>query len=338
MSRREQVLRELKKNRPAMVAAAVLVLLFGVAAFADFLASERPIAVRVDGETHWFANLRAPAALREDTIHSLRARLDRTRGDWMIEPLLAYGPYQTATHHALLPPDREHPLGTEEVGRDVLARIIHGSRTSLAVGFVAVGIYVLIGVLVGALAGFYGGRVDMVLSRVVEVMICFPTLFFVLCVLGLMRVKSMVPIMVVIGLTRWTDVARLVRGEVLKLKSWQFVEASRALGASDARVIARHLLPNAMAPVLVAATFGIAGAVLLESALSFLGFGVPPPEPSWGELLTQAFRYITHVPSQSTGGAWWLTVFPGLAIFITVMAFNLLGEGLRDALDPRLRT
>ncbi|MHB8874277.1 MAG: ABC transporter permease, partial [Myxococcaceae bacterium] len=226
-------------------------------------------------------------------------------------------------------PDREHPLGTDEVGRDVLARLVHGARVSLSVGFVAVALYVLIGLIVGALAGYYGGVVDAVVSRITEVMMTFPTFFFILAVLGLMRVRTIYPIMLVLGLTRWTDVSRLVRAEVLRLKTLEYVQASRALGASDLRIITRHLLPNAMGPVLVAATFGVAGAILIESSLSFLGFGVPPPAASWGELLSQAHRYVTHP------GAWWLTLYPGLAIFLTVTSFNLVGEGLRDALDPR---
>lgn len=320
------------------MALGVLAVMFLMALMAEQLASDKPVAVRVDGATHWFPNLTDPAALRNENVHRLRSRLRPELGEWMIEPLIPYGPFQTYAEQPTQPtsappwaPDGEHFLGTDELGRDVLARIVHGTRVSLTVGFVAVSIYVAIGVLLGALAGYYGGAVDALVSRVTEVMMTFPTLFFILAVLGLMRVQSMVPIMVVIGLTRWTDVCRLVRAEVLRLKRLEFVEAARALGASDARIILRHLLPNAMGPVMVAATFGVAGAILIESALSFLGFGVPPPTASWGELLTQAHRYVVHP------GAWWLTLFPGLAIFLTVTAFNLAGEGLRDALDPRLK-
>ncbi|MFZ5471012.1 MAG: ABC transporter permease [Myxococcota bacterium] len=318
------------------VALGTLAMLFAVALFADQLASDKPVGLRLAGVTYLFPNVFDPPALRTQTIHSLRARLDRDRGDWMLEPLVPFGPHQTFAHQEERgpppwPPDAEHPLGTDELGRDVFARIVHGARVSLTVGLVAVGLYVLIGVFLGAIAGFYRGWVDAVVSRAIEVVMSFPTLFLVLAVLGVMRVRSLWPVMVVIGLTRWTEVARLVRGEVLRLKGQDFVLASRALGASDAHLLVRHLLPNALGPVLVAATFGVAGAILLESGLSFLGLGVPPPTPSWGELLTQAHRYLTHP------GAWWLTLYPGLAIFLTVTAFHLAGEGLRDALDPRLK-
>jgi peptide/nickel transport system permease protein len=328
--------RKFRARKLSMAGLSVLAALFSVAVFAEQLASDKPLAVRVAGQTFWFPNVVKPLALRNDTVGTLRARLDRGRGDWMLEPLIPFGPNETysgvAAPRAAAPPwapDDEHLLGTDEVGRDVLARLIHGARVSLTVGFVAVGLYVLIGVVLGALAGFYGGAVDAVISRVTEVMMTFPTLFFILAVLGLMRVTSLYPIMIVLGLTRWTDVSRLVRGEVMRLKTLEYVQASRALGASDVRLIARHLLPNAMGPVLVAATFGVAGAILIESSLSFLGFGVPPPTASWGELLSQAHRYVTHP------GAWWLTLYPGVAIFLTVTSFNLVGEGLRDALDPR---
>lgn len=316
------------KSRPLMAVAIALVgALLGIALGADLLASDKPIVVR-DRAGRWYVlpAVSDPPELRAETLASLR-----DRGVWMLEPLLPWGPNQTSARQILQPPDGAHPFGTDELGRDVLARLIHGARVSLTVGLVAVAIYVLIGLLLGAAAGYFGGRVDAVISRATEVMMTFPTFFLVLCVLGLMRVQSLLPIMVVIGLTRWTDVSRLVRAEVLTLRSQDFIQASRALGASDLRVILRHLLPNALGPVLVAATFGVASAILLETALSFLGFGVPPPASSWGELLTQAHRYVTYP------GAWWLTVFPGAAIFLTVTALNLLGEGLRDALDPRLK-
>jgi peptide/nickel transport system permease protein len=337
-ARAKLVWRQYRRRRLNLVALTILALLFLAAALAEQLASDKPIAARVAGETYWFPNLTQPLALRNTNLQTLRKQLDPNQGDWMIEPLIPFGPNQTYAEGEVpqegappWQPGGGHPLGTDEVGRDVAARIIHGARVSLTVGFVAVGIYVLIGLLVGAIAGFYGGAVDAVLSRITEVMMTFPTFFFILAVLGLMRVKTIFPVMIVIGLTRWTDVARLVRAEVLRLKTLEFVQASRALGASDARIITRHLLPNAMGPVLVSATFGVAGAILLESGLSFLGLGVPPPTSSWGELLTQAHRYVTHP------GAWWLTLYPGLAIFITITAFNLAGEGLRDALDPRLK-
>jgi peptide/nickel transport system permease protein len=229
---------------------------------------------------------------------------------------------------ALEPPSWAYPLGTDDLGRDVLTRILYGARISLLVGFVAVGIATLIGITVGALAGFYGRWVDAVIMRFVDIMLCFPTFFLILAVIAFLE-PSIWNIMIIIGLTGWMGVARLVRAEFLSLRERDFVQAAKALGAKDSRVIFRHILPNALSPVLVSATLGIAGAILTESALSFLGIGVQPPTPSWGNMLI--------VGKQTLGTAWWLSVFPGLAILITVLGYNLLGEGIRDALDPRLK-
>jgi len=228
----------------------------------------------------------------------------------------------------LMPPSPDHYLGTDTLGRDVLSRIIYGSRVSLKVGFVAVGLATLIGLLVGALAGYYGGWVDSALMRLVDLMLCFPAFFLILAVIAVLE-PSIWNIMAVIGLTSWMGVARLVRAEFLSLREREFVTAARALGAGDTRLILRHMLPNALAPVMVSATLGVAGAILTESALSFLGLGVQPPTPSWGNILTAGKDNIEI--------AWWLSVFPGLAILITVMSYNLLGEGIREAIDPRLK-
>jgi len=228
----------------------------------------------------------------------------------------------------LMPPDGQHLLGTDPLGRDVLSRIIFGSQVSLKVGFVSVGLATLIGLLIGAVAGYYGGWVDQLLMRLVDLMLCFPAFFLILAVIALLE-PSIWNIMAVIGLTGWMGVARLVRAEFLSLKEREFVVAARALGASDARLIWRHLLPNALAPVMVSATLGVAGAILTESALSFLGLGVQPPTPSWGNILTAGKDNIEI--------AWWLSFFPGLAILVTVMSYNLLGEGIREAIDPRLK-
>ena len=228
----------------------------------------------------------------------------------------------------LHPPSAAHPLGTDDLGRDVLARVVHGARVSLKVGFVAVGIATALGLLVGLLSGFYGGWVDAVLMRFVDMMLCFPTFFLILSVIAFLE-PSIINIMVVIGLTGWMGVARLVRAETLSIKERDFVAAARAQGAGDARIIFRHVLPNTLAPILVAATLGVAGAILTESALSFLGIGVQPPTPSWGNILTSGKDNIEY--------AWWLSLFPGLAILFTVLGYNLLGEGIRDAADPRLK-
>ena len=245
-----------------------------------------------------------------------------------LAPLITpYDPAHLDAWHVLLPPSGAHWFGTDELGRDVLTRVIYGARVSLKVGFVAVGIAVLIGTAVGLLAGFYGGWLDSLLMRLVDIMLCFPTFFLILAVIAMLE-PSIWYIMIIIGLTGWMGVARLVRAEVMSLREREFVMAARGLGASDLRIIVRHILPNAMSPVLVTATLGVAGAILTESALSFLGIGVQPPTPSWGNILTAGKDYIEF--------AWWLSLFPGLAILVTVLAYNLLGEGLRDALDPRL--
>lgn len=228
----------------------------------------------------------------------------------------------------LLPPSAAHPLGTDDLGRSVLVRMLYGARISLLVGFVAVGISTLIGILFGSVAGYYGGWIDALIMRFVDIMLCFPTFFLILAVIAFLD-PSIWNIMIVIGLTSWMGVARLIRAEFLSLRQRDFVLAAQALGSSDVRLIFRHILPNAMSPVLVSATLGVAGAILTESALSFLGIGVQPPTPSWGNML------ITG--KQTLGSAWWLSVFPGLAILITVLGYNLLGEGIRDALDPRLK-
>ena len=247
----------------------------------------------------------------------------------LLAPWLApYDPNFIDLKQVLMPPSPAHLLGTDTLGRDVLSRVIFGARISLLVGFVAVGIATLIGVLVGALAGYYGGAMDALLMRLVDLMLCFPTLFLILAVIAVLG-PSIWNIMVVIGVTGWMGVARLVRAEFLSLREREFVMAARALGASDARLIWRHLLPNALTPVMVSATLGVAGAILTESALSFLGLGVQPPTPSWGNILTMGKDNIEI--------AWWLSVFPGLAILVTVMSYNLLGEGIREAVDPRLR-
>ncbi|MBM4340761.1 MAG: ABC transporter permease [Deltaproteobacteria bacterium] len=239
-----------------------------------------------------------------------------------------YDPGKTNVSQKLKSPSSEHFLGTDQLGRDVFSRMLYGSRISLSVGFVAVAISIIIGVFVGAIAGYYGKWIDAILMRFVDIMLCFPSFFLILTVVALLG-PSMLNVMVVIGITSWMGTSRFVRAEFLSLRERDFVQAARALGMKDSRIIFRHILPNGLAPVFVTATLDVATAVLVEAGLSFLGFGVQPPAPSWGNILTEGRTYIFD--------AWWLTVFPGLAILITVLSFNLLGEGLRDALDPRLR-
>jgi len=242
--------------------------------------------------------------------------------------LSLYDPGKTDVSLKLKPPSFQHYLGTDQLGRDVFSRMLYGSQISLSVGFVAVGISILIGILVGAMAGYKGGWVDSLLMRFVDIMLSFPSFFLILTVVAILR-PNIYNVMIVIGITSWEGTARFVRAEFLSLRERDYVQAARALGVKDRRIIFRHILPNALAPVFVTASLGVASAILIEAGLSFLGFGVQPPAPSWGNILTEGRTYIFD--------AWWLTVFPGLAILITVLSFNLFGEGLRDALDPRLR-
>jgi peptide/nickel transport system permease protein len=247
----------------------------------------------------------------------------------VLAPLLApWDPNKPDTRRILAPPSPSHPLGTDQIGRDVLSRVLYGARVSLAVGFVSVGIATIIGILLGAAAGYHGGLVDATIMRVVDLMLVFPRFFLLLAVLAFLK-PSIWTIMVVIGLSGWMGVARLVRAEFLTLREREFVVWSESIGASAARVVFRHILPNAMAPVLVAMTLGIPAAILTESGLSFLGLGVQPPYATWGNILTDGKDALEI--------AWWMTLYPGLAILITVLSYNLLGEGIRDALDPRLR-
>jgi len=244
-------------------------------------------------------------------------------------PLLTgYDPTSTDSRSVLTAPSREHLFGTDRLGRDIFSRIVYGARISLAIGFIAVGIASLIGVLIGAVAGYYGGKIDSFLMRFVDIMLCFPTIFLILAVISLLE-PSITNIMVIIGATGWMGIARLVRAEVLTLKERDFISAAKVMGAKDSRIILRHLIPNAIGPVLVSATLGIGGAILTESALSFLGIGVQPPSPSWGNILMDG--------RSTLGVAWWLTVFPGLFILFTVLSYNILGEALRDILEPRLK-
>lgn len=241
-------------------------------------------------------------------------------------PLLAPDPNVVDIAHRLQPPDALHRLGTDDLGRDVLARLVHGARVSLTVGLTATAIALLVGSTLGAMAGYYGGVADWMISRLIEVVLCFPFLFIVLGIVALFR-PSMWTLMIALGLTSWTTEARFMRGEFLRIRDIEFAQAARASGARDSRIIFRHLLPNALAPVLVSASFGVASAILMESALSFLGFGVPLPTPSWGNILYAAEQHIEY--------AWWLAVFPGIAIFLTVAAFNIIGDRARESLDPR---
>ncbi len=250
-------------------------------------------------------------------------------GDWYLFPPVAFSPARGAGESPLEPASWRHPLGTDAIGRDVLTRILHGARISLAVGLASVLVSMLVGVTLGALAGYFRGWVDSLIMRTVEVFICFPVLVLILTLLAFWRGASLLVLMLVIGLTGWTKAARQVRGEFLRQRALDYVAAAEALGVRPLRVVFVHVLPNAIQPALVTATFGVAAAILYESTLSFLGLGVPPPAPSWGGMIYDASRYVGSHPQ--------LALWPGLAIFLTIVSYNLVGEGLRDALDPKLR-
>ncbi|MBU1871982.1 MAG: ABC transporter permease, partial [Candidatus Omnitrophica bacterium] len=234
--------------------------------------------------------------------------------------LAPYDPAEIDSASLLIAPSWQHLMGTDTLGRDLFTRIIYGARISLSIGIIAVGIATFIGVILGSVSGFYGKWVDSLIMRFVDIMLCFPTFFLILAVVAIVG-PSIFNIMLIIGLTSWMGTARLIRAEILSLKEREFIEAAKVIGASNLRIILRHLIPNAIAPVLVSTILRIASAILIESALSFLGLGVQPPIPSWGNILIEA--------KSTLGIAWWLTLYPGLFILITILGFNLIGEGLR---------
>lgn len=295
------------------VALGFLLLLMAVALGRNVLANSRPLILHDDHGWSFPALFDGPALETPDEAFRLRAPV-------------AHSPNSVRVERRLEPPSREHLMGTDELGRDVLARMIHGSAISLSIGVAAAGIALILGSLLGALAGYYGGALDWLISRSIEVLVCFPFLFLVLALVALFQ-PSVMTLILALGLTSWTTEARLIRGEFLRLREMDFAQAARASGARDWRIIGRHLLPNAVAPVIVLASFGVGSAILVESALSFLGLGVPLPTASWGNILSAADDYMGH--------AWWLALFPGLAIFATVVACNVVGESIRGTLSPR---
>jgi peptide/nickel transport system permease protein len=311
--------REFKKNRLALAGFVIVAALILLAILAPLIANNKPYIYITGGNVYF------PLFLDHESLRGKDLRSEQYPG-FKIFPPVAYSYSEYDLDSIVVPPSGKHLLGTDEQGRDLFARMIHGSRVSIFIGFIAVALYVTIGIIIGSIAGYYGGWIDIVISRVIEVIMCFPTFFLILTILALWG-PSLVSVMVVIGITSWPGIARIVRGEFLKLREMDFVVASRALGARDRWIIFRHILPNSLAPVLVSATFGIASTILIESSLSFLGFGVQPPTPSWGDILSQSRDFMDF--------AWWLTFIPGTTIFITITAYNLVGDGLQDAIDPK---
>ena len=304
--------------------------LLGVWGWSMFDAS-RPAQVKRSGISQWTLTARA---FRKNRIAVLGLMIVV----WvyliaLVTPLIA--PHDPAAQASLLTarmvgPGGEFILGTDDLARDIFSRILYGARISLSIGFVAVGISVTIGTLLGAVSGYLGGWVDTVIMRFVDMVISFPRLVLLIALSALFNTNSIFVITVILGFTQWPGTARIVRGEVLSLREREFIEASRALGFSRRRIILRHVIPNVLSPVIVAATLAIGNVIVLEAGLSFLGLGLLPPTPSWGSMVAGGRDQLL--------GAWWMSTFPGLAIVLTVVAFNLAGEGLRDAIDPRLRT
>ncbi len=306
-----------KHNKVAVAGLFIVLFLFLIALCAPLIANNKPYII-IKNKALYF-----PIIIDYKQFEGVD--LKKIDG-YKLFPPIPYSYSEYDLNAIVVPPSSRHLLGTDEQGRDLAARMIYGTRVSIFVGFVAVFIYVTIGIIIGALAGFYGGWVDIIISRIIEIVMCFPTFFLILTILALWG-QSLLNVMIVIGITGWTGIARIVRGEFFKLREQDFVVASRALGSKDWWIIFKHILPNAMAPVMVSATFGIASTILIESSLSFLGFGVQPPTPSWGDILSQSRDFIDF--------AWWLTLIPGFAIFITITSYNVLGEGLQDAIDPK---
>ncbi|AMV17288.1 ABC transporter permease [Planctomyces sp. SH-PL14] len=335
-----------RRRKLAMAALVSVILLCLVAILSPAIAGTRPVVCKYKGQlyfpclyyfnTSWQNPIFTKDRFRGKFHQALK---DKDPESWAIWPLSFNDPYYAVQGDMW--PDRPanpnqnngHPsaqnwLGTDQTGVDVFAKLVHGTRTALVVGFISMGIAAAIGITLGAIGGYAGGWTDMIISRFTEVVICIPTLVLIIALMALLKEPTIWHMMAIIGLTGWTSISRLTRAEFLRLRESDFVAAARVVGAGHLRIIFRHILPNAMAPVLVPITFGIAGAIFIENALTFLGFGPPPPTTSWGDLLKDG---------RSNYDLWWLIVFPGMAVFFTVLCYNLIGEGIQAATDPRLR-
>ncbi len=320
-----------RKNKLALLGFYLVIFLFTIALVADFLANDKPLLCKYDG--HYYSPVVKEYFVKMELTKwqpfFLNVEWKELEFDSVVWAPVPFRPSNLDFSSRFKPPGvNGHILGTDQLGRDVLSGMIHGTRIALLVGFVSMSIAIMIGVILGALAGYLGGIIDVIIQRMIEIMITIPTFFLIITVVAFYPQGGIWMIMVVIGVTGWTSIARYTRAEFLKTRNQDYVTAAIALGYSNIRTIFKHVLPNAVAPVMVSAAFGIASAILIESSLSFLGFGVSATTVSWGSILSVA-RGATY--------AWWLAVFPGLAIFISVTTYNLVGEGLRDALDPRLK-
>jgi len=324
------VWRQFLKNRPAVVGLLAIGLLALVAVSADLIAGNKPYYMEYKGRSYF-------PAFRQYGVHlgllgwpeDLRRRRNfkRLQTESAIYPPIPYGADEIQLSRKYEPPGAEHWLGTDRLGRDVMAGLVHGSRYAMTIGLVAVSISMVVGLILGALAGYFGGWIDIVLSRVFELWQAIP-IFFLIIAAAAFFPPSLFTIMIILGVTGWVGIARLTRAQFLQVRENDYVSAAAGLGYSSARIMFVHILPNAIAPVLIPAAFGVAGAILAESGLSFLGIGVPAEAITWGSLLAGA---------RSNASAWWLVVVPGFAIFATVTMYNLLGDGLRDALDPKMK-
>lgn len=322
-----------------MVGLCVVAVLFLVAFLSPILANEQPILCRFDGGIYY------PAVV--DLVHQVpgtsliiqkqrpyrlatfdfKREFDPERGDWALWTPVRYGPREIAAE-PLAGPSSRHWLGTDQSGRDVLSRMVHGTVVSMKVGFLSMGIAVILGLVFGCIAGYAGGIADLVISRFIEVVQCFPAFFLILAVLAWFP-PSIENVMIVIGLTRWVGIARFARGEILRIRETDYALAARSLGVRPAQLVLRHLLPNALAPVLVSVTFGIAVSILIEAGLSWLGFGVQPPDASWGTILRSGYENLFTAGHMIPPAC--------VAIFLAVLSFNLVGDTLRDVIDPRLQ-
>ena len=331
--------RRFRGHRLGMVGLCVVAALFLVSFLAPMLANDQPILCRFDGSFYY------PAMI--DLIHQVpgsrliiqkkrpyrlatfdfKREFDPERGDWALWTPMRYGPREIAAE-PLAGPSRRHLLGTDQSGRDVLSRMVHGTVVSMKVGFLSMGIAVILGLVLGCIAGYAGGIPDLVISRFIEIVMCFPPFFLILAVLAWFP-PSIENVMIVIGLTRWVGIARFARGEILRIRETDYALAARSLGVRPAQLVLRHLLPNALAPVLVSVTFGIAVSILIEAGLSWLGFGVQPPDPSWGTILRSGYENLFTAGHMIPPAC--------VAIFLAVLSFNLVGDTLRDVIDPRLQ-